>query len=258
MQARNARPGRRTGRAGRRERGWARRPTAAGSCRSGARWRRWPLRCGRRELVDGSGVARPGDGARRCHPGGRLGAAAGAPARRSAGTGRGGHRRRHGRASCPWQADDALTWQEFETYIAQLCRRDDCREVVVSGKSGDLGVDVVGLLADGRKLVIQAKSTQRTGACPRRTCESSSAPSAARAQPAGLCRSGGAHHQQADTHRHQGPSAAPRVPRRRGRRPCAGPGPSAPNVRVASAWLSRGRRCRWWLYLASRRSSGPP
>ncbi|MEZ7005473.1 restriction endonuclease [Streptomyces sp. AD55] len=52
---------------------------------------------------------------------------------------------------------DALTWQEFETYIAELCRRDGCREVVVSGKSGDLGADVVGYLADGRKLVIQCK-----------------------------------------------------------------------------------------------------
>ncbi|MFI8504547.1 restriction endonuclease [Streptomyces sp. NPDC085524] len=52
---------------------------------------------------------------------------------------------------------DALTWQEFEKYIAELCRRDGCRDVVVSGKSGDLGADVVGYLADGRKLVIQCK-----------------------------------------------------------------------------------------------------
>ncbi|MFD5618508.1 restriction endonuclease [Streptomyces yangpuensis] len=52
---------------------------------------------------------------------------------------------------------DGLSWQEFETYIAELCRRDGCREVVVSGKSGDLGADVVGYLADGRKLVIQCK-----------------------------------------------------------------------------------------------------
>ncbi len=52
---------------------------------------------------------------------------------------------------------DGLSWQEFEAYIAELCRRDGCREVVVSGKSGDLGADVVGYLADGRKLVIQCK-----------------------------------------------------------------------------------------------------
>lgn len=52
---------------------------------------------------------------------------------------------------------DALSWQEFETYVAELCRRDGCRDVVVSGKSGDLGADVVGYLADGRKLVVQCK-----------------------------------------------------------------------------------------------------
>ncbi|NHI05157.1 Mrr restriction system protein [Streptomyces sp. KO7888] len=52
---------------------------------------------------------------------------------------------------------DALSWQDFETYIAGLCRRDGCTDVVVSGKSGDLGADVVGRLADGRKLVVQCK-----------------------------------------------------------------------------------------------------
>ncbi|MBL1108768.1 restriction endonuclease [Streptomyces sp. 5-8] len=52
---------------------------------------------------------------------------------------------------------DALSWQEFELYIADLCRRDGCTEVVVSGKSGDLGADAIGYLADGRKLVIQCK-----------------------------------------------------------------------------------------------------
>ncbi|MFF8907914.1 restriction endonuclease [Streptomyces olivaceoviridis] len=52
---------------------------------------------------------------------------------------------------------DALSWQEFEAYVADLCRRDGCTKVVVSGKSGDLGADVVGYLADGRKLVVQCK-----------------------------------------------------------------------------------------------------
>lgn len=52
---------------------------------------------------------------------------------------------------------DALSWQEFESHIADLCRRDGCTKVVVSGKSGDLGADVVGYLADGRKLVVQCK-----------------------------------------------------------------------------------------------------
>ncbi|MFH8411175.1 restriction endonuclease [Streptomyces sp. NPDC018019] len=52
---------------------------------------------------------------------------------------------------------DALSWQEFEAYVADLCRRDGCTKVIVSGKSGDLGADVIGYLADGRKLVIQCK-----------------------------------------------------------------------------------------------------
>nr|WP_063792518.1 restriction endonuclease [Streptomyces atriruber] len=52
---------------------------------------------------------------------------------------------------------DALSWQDFERYVADLCRRDGCTQVVVSGKSGDLGADVIGYLADGRKLVIQCK-----------------------------------------------------------------------------------------------------
>ncbi|MGW6528675.1 restriction endonuclease [Streptomyces venezuelae] len=52
---------------------------------------------------------------------------------------------------------DALTWQDFERYVADLCRRDGCTQVVVSGRSGDLGADVIGCLADGRKLVIQCK-----------------------------------------------------------------------------------------------------
>lgn len=52
---------------------------------------------------------------------------------------------------------DALSWREFEEYVAGLCRRDGCTNVVVSGKSGDLGADVTGVLPDGRRLVIQCK-----------------------------------------------------------------------------------------------------
>ncbi|MGY0062196.1 restriction endonuclease [Streptomyces sp. LZ34] len=52
---------------------------------------------------------------------------------------------------------DAMTWQRFERYVADLCRRDGCAQVLVSGKSGDLGADVVGLMPDGRRLVIQCK-----------------------------------------------------------------------------------------------------
>ncbi|MEU6577909.1 restriction endonuclease [Streptomyces sp. NPDC046805] len=52
---------------------------------------------------------------------------------------------------------DGLSWQDFEHYVADLCRRDGCTKVVVSGRSGDLGADVVGFLPDGRKLVVQCK-----------------------------------------------------------------------------------------------------
>ncbi|WP_275561159.1 restriction endonuclease [Streptomyces sp. 5-6(2022)] len=52
---------------------------------------------------------------------------------------------------------DAMTWQRFESYVAELCRRDGCTQVVVSGKSGDLGADVIGRMPDGRLLVIQCK-----------------------------------------------------------------------------------------------------
>ncbi|RNG18094.1 restriction endonuclease [Streptomyces botrytidirepellens] len=52
---------------------------------------------------------------------------------------------------------DAMTWQRFERYVAELCCRDGCTQVVVSGKSGDLGADVTGLMPDGRRLVIQCK-----------------------------------------------------------------------------------------------------
>ncbi|WP_051808067.1 restriction endonuclease [Streptomyces sp. NRRL F-2664] len=42
---------------------------------------------------------------------------------------------------------------EFEEYIANLCRRDGCGEVLRVGAANDLGVDVIGQLPDGRKLV---------------------------------------------------------------------------------------------------------
>ncbi len=52
---------------------------------------------------------------------------------------------------------DAMSWQEFERYVAGLCRRDGCTSVEVSGRSGDLGADVIATLPDGRRLVIQCK-----------------------------------------------------------------------------------------------------
>jgi restriction system protein len=52
---------------------------------------------------------------------------------------------------------DAMSWQDFEHYVAELCRRDGCTNVTVTGGSGDLGADVVGTLPDGRHLVAQVK-----------------------------------------------------------------------------------------------------
>ncbi|MEV8034861.1 restriction endonuclease [Streptomyces sp. NPDC086182] len=54
-------------------------------------------------------------------------------------------------------AIDAMSWQDFEHYVAELCRRDGCTNVTVTGGSGDLGADVIGALADGRRLVVQVK-----------------------------------------------------------------------------------------------------
>lgn len=54
-------------------------------------------------------------------------------------------------------AIDAMTWQDFELYVAELCRRDGCTEVSVVGGSGDLAADIVGRMPDGRRLVVQVK-----------------------------------------------------------------------------------------------------
>lgn len=52
-----------------------------------------------------------------------------------------------------WAMDD----RQFEEYVADLCRRDGCTDVRRVGGSGDLGADVIGLLPDGRRIVIQCK-----------------------------------------------------------------------------------------------------
>ncbi|KUL26987.1 restriction endonuclease [Streptomyces regalis] len=54
-------------------------------------------------------------------------------------------------------AVDVMSWKQFEQHVAQLCRRDGCTDVVVTGGKGDLGADVIALLPDGRRLVIQCK-----------------------------------------------------------------------------------------------------
>jgi len=56
-----------------------------------------------------------------------------------------------------WRMND----QEFEEYVAMLCRRDGCTDVRRVGGAGDLGADVIGYLPDGRKVVIQCKRYAR-------------------------------------------------------------------------------------------------
>jgi len=53
---------------------------------------------------------------------------------------------------------DAMTTRQFEQHVAWLCRRDGCEQVSVTGGKGDLGADIVGLTADGRRLVVQCKA----------------------------------------------------------------------------------------------------
>jgi restriction system protein len=51
----------------------------------------------------------------------------------------------------------AMTARQFEEALAYLCRRDGCPEAYVTGRTGDLGADVLAVTPDGRRLVIQAK-----------------------------------------------------------------------------------------------------
>ncbi|MFJ9865422.1 restriction endonuclease [Streptomyces sp. NPDC101165] len=54
-------------------------------------------------------------------------------------------------------AMDVMNGRTFEQHIAKLLRRDGCTNVVVQGGHGDRGVDIIGLTADGRRLVVQCK-----------------------------------------------------------------------------------------------------
>ncbi|WP_405871052.1 restriction endonuclease [Streptomyces sp. NBC_00005] len=54
-------------------------------------------------------------------------------------------------------AMDAMNGSAFERHIAKLLSRDGCTNVVVQGGHGDRGVDVIGLTADGRRLVVQCR-----------------------------------------------------------------------------------------------------
>lgn len=52
---------------------------------------------------------------------------------------------------------DTLSGEDFELFIAELCRRDGYTKVERVGGAGDHGVDVKGVLPDGRSMVIQCK-----------------------------------------------------------------------------------------------------
>ncbi|RPF34864.1 restriction endonuclease [Streptomyces sp. TLI_185] len=54
-------------------------------------------------------------------------------------------------------AMDAMNGKTFERHIAKLLIRDGCTNVVVQGGHGDRGVDIIGLTAGGRRLVVQCK-----------------------------------------------------------------------------------------------------
>lgn len=47
--------------------------------------------------------------------------------------------------------------KQFEHALASLCRDSGCRQVEVSGGSGDHGADVQAVTPDGRRLILQAK-----------------------------------------------------------------------------------------------------
>ncbi|MCX5400900.1 restriction endonuclease [Streptomyces sp. NBC_00102] len=51
----------------------------------------------------------------------------------------------------------ALDPYAFEEAVAELCRRDGCRDAEVVGGAGDLGADVLATTPDGRRLVVQCK-----------------------------------------------------------------------------------------------------
>lgn len=54
-------------------------------------------------------------------------------------------------------AMDAMNGRTFEHHIAKLLRRDGCTNLAVQGGHGDRGIDVSGLTAGGRRLVVQCK-----------------------------------------------------------------------------------------------------
>jgi restriction system protein len=52
---------------------------------------------------------------------------------------------------------NGMTGREFECYVAELMRRTGFRAVRVTGRTADLGADIIASTADGRRVVVQCK-----------------------------------------------------------------------------------------------------
>ncbi|MDJ1130727.1 restriction endonuclease [Streptomyces iconiensis] len=63
---------------------------------------------------------------------------------------------------------DGMSGGAFEDLVASLCRRDGCTGVRRVGGAGDNGADVLGVLPDGRSMVIQCKRYAVSRAIPAR------------------------------------------------------------------------------------------
>ncbi|WP_368733171.1 restriction endonuclease [Streptomyces alkaliphilus] len=61
---------------------------------------------------------------------------------------------------------DDMTGTAFEEFVAGLCRRDGCTRVRRVGGARDDGVDITGLLPDGRSFVVQCKRYSQRRAIP--------------------------------------------------------------------------------------------
>jgi restriction system protein len=54
-------------------------------------------------------------------------------------------------------ATDGMTGAQFEHYVAGLMRRTGFRAVRVTGRTADLGADILASTSDGRRVVVQCK-----------------------------------------------------------------------------------------------------
>jgi restriction system protein len=85
-----------------------------------------------------------------------VGAGAAAAAVVAAGAGWAALRRRR-RPRLTVGVTDAMTGPQFEHYVADLMRRTGFRAVQVTGRTADLGADIIASTADGRRVVVQCK-----------------------------------------------------------------------------------------------------